>query len=138
MKRRAPLRSDPEKARQWRDRSRGRLKRKAPMAGVNRRRRRERFRRAYHSVAFVMFLRWNGCAVPGCELGEIHVHHLKSRGAGGTWEDTVPLCGFHHRLWHQVGPQAFCRLVRVTRKYLEDVRDRLVLEWKASTKGAES
>ena len=35
-------------------------------------------------------------------------HHVRSRGAGGgdTWDNVMPLCSEHHRLWHLKG-QAF-------------------------------
>jgi hypothetical protein len=37
------------------------------------------------------------CAVPVCWAGPVHAAHVKSRGAGGTWRDLVPLCMYHHR-----------------------------------------
>lgn len=44
-------------------------------------------------------LRTMGCLVRGCRREPIHLHHAKSRGAGGRPEDLVPLCW-----WHHVGP----------------------------------
>lgn len=37
------------------------------------------------------------CSVPTCWKSPVHAAHVKSRGAGGTWKDLVPLCMYHHR-----------------------------------------
>jgi hypothetical protein len=36
-------------------------------------------------------------------------HHVRSRGAGGKDEDTVPLCRLHHTEVHQKGAVTFWR-----------------------------
>ena len=33
--------------------------------------------------------------------------HVKSKGAGGTYKDIVPLCHRHHREQHQIGIATF-------------------------------
>ena len=46
---------------------------------------------------------WSGSA---CD-GAIEAAHVRSRGAGGTRRDLVPLCERHHREQHQRGIESF-------------------------------
>ena len=55
------------------------------------------------------FIRSLPCSVPGCEISPIHAHHVKTRGAGGTAKDLVPLCYVHHAEWHTIGRYTFDR-----------------------------
>lgn len=64
---------------------------------------------------FVEFVHRQGCVVArqartfeGC-LGPIQVAHVRSRGAGGSWRDTVPLCLGHHREQHSIGVKTFAK-----------------------------
>ena len=42
----------------------------------------------------------------GCS-GPIDPHHVRSRGAGGTARDLVPLCRIHHSMFHTFGRHTF-------------------------------
>ena len=44
-----------------------------------------------------------GCL--SCGVPDIDWHHVKTRRSGGTEEATnlVPLCRYHHNMWHQYG-----------------------------------
>lgn len=51
-------------------------------------------------------------ALPCCACGArppSQPHHVKSRGAGGTWRDLVPLCGYCHLIIHAIGAKSFGR-----------------------------
>ena len=54
------------------------------------------------------FVRAVGCllARSGCAY-TVEVHHVKSRAAGGTYRDLVPLCLYHHRSVHDMGRDTF-------------------------------
>jgi hypothetical protein len=70
--------------------------------------RRERlFAKAFNSEAFVEFVKRFGCIVPGCDDRKIEVMHWRSRGAGGTWTETVPCCRDHHAESHDIGIDTF-------------------------------
>jgi hypothetical protein len=53
-------------------------------------------------------IRWMPCCVPSC-IGPLpsDPHHAKSRGAGGTSRDLVPLCHPHHVEIHAIGRRTF-------------------------------
>lgn len=71
-------------------------------------RRRRLFLRAYGSEERVAWIRRQPCAVPGCGWRHgCHNAHVLSKGAGGTADDVVPLCGLHHHQQHQLGAQTF-------------------------------
>lgn len=57
------------------------------------------------------FIRSLACVAQGsyCK-GRIEVAHVKSRGAGGTAKDTVPMCWAHHKLQHWLGRDTFERM----------------------------
>lgn len=50
------------------------------------------------------------CAIGGqfCDA-EVHAHHVRSVGAGGSECDLVPLCAIHHQELHNVGKSTFLR-----------------------------
>lgn len=83
------------------------LARRAGVRKVNPKRKAERFAAAYHSEAFCAWVRGLGCVVDGCRSDKIHVAHVRSRGAGGRWSDTVALCVDHHDTLHRVGIRSF-------------------------------
>lgn len=58
--------------------------------------RRERWRKQYHSAGFVFFTHQQQCVVPGCRSRIMDAAHCRSRGAGGTWRDIFPACHAHH------------------------------------------
>jgi hypothetical protein len=49
------------------------------------------FTRNFHSALRVAWIRGLPCEVTGEHKGECVNAHMKSRGAGGTWRDIVPL-----------------------------------------------
>lgn len=100
---RTPLRSDPEKIRQWQERSRKPIERKAKIRPVNPERQRRLRVRNYHSDEFIDWIHGLSCVVNGCGSQEIEASHIRSRGAGGRWEDVVPMCRAHHREFHDMG-----------------------------------
>ena len=60
---------------------------------------------------FQAWIRSHGCVVEGCGERTIHVHHVRSRGAGGIDEgNLVPLCVNHH----VAGPKAIHTIGRKT------------------------
>lgn len=73
--------------------------RKSRLKRVNQARKAQKWTRQFHSHARVSFVKSQTCvacgALPPCEN-----HHVVSRGAGGTFEDIVPLCVSCHRELH--------------------------------------
>ena len=69
---------------------------------------RQRFDEQFHSPERCYWLKSWGCVVKHCHNGlPLHIHHVRSRGAGGTWKDTLPLCRNHHREIHDTGVETF-------------------------------
>jgi hypothetical protein len=53
--------------------------------------------KTYRSEKYLAYVRTLPCCVAnGRCLGQIIPHHVKSRGAGGSDTDTIPLCAAHH------------------------------------------
>lgn len=52
------------------------------------------------------------CAICG-KPGPSDPAHVRSRGAGGTWRDLVPLCRADHAELHEIGRHSFERLYNV-------------------------
>ena len=95
---------------------------------VNRERRATLSEIQYGPEEFTTWLHRLQCCVPGCEARDIEQAHVVSKGAGGTWEDTVPMCRDHHREQHAMGFLTF------ERKYGCDLRAiaaQVQREWKA-------
>lgn len=67
----------------------------------------KRWAKQFHSDERVHWLQSFGCCVPHCARADAQVHHVRTRGAGGTWRDTVPLCVKHHRELHDIGRDTF-------------------------------
>lgn len=57
--------------------------------------------RSFHSEGYVKWVRMQECVECGGWPSE--VAHTRSRGAGGTWQDTIPLCPTCHRRQHDQG-----------------------------------
>ncbi len=90
----------------------GSLRREAPIARrtrlrpVNRERKLERYEAAFGDRAELV--RAMPCLLLGTECwGPIEAAHVRSRGAGGTRRDLVPLCSKHHREQHDTGIKTF-------------------------------
>ena len=90
---------------------------------------RAKFRRQFHSDAFVDFIHSLGCVVPLCTSEQIEAAHVekRSRGQRVTWEAVVPLCVWHHH--EQEGRNA-----EFEARYgldLESIAAATALRWKA-------
>ena len=55
--------------------------------------------------------------------GDIHAHHIKTRGAGGgdTFENLLPLCMSHHTEIHKIGAQAMREKYWQVEDYLKQI-----------------
>lgn len=83
----------------------GPLKRHSPLRRWNRERAAKRFEVAFGERGALV--RKLPCLVgQGC-YGCIEAAHARSRGAGGTRRDLVPLCFAHHSEQHRIGRQSF-------------------------------
>lgn len=65
-----------------------------------------RFAVQFGSAERVEWLHGFPCCACG-HRGEIHAHHVVSRGAGGTADDMVPLCATCHARVHTIGRTRF-------------------------------
>ena len=82
------------------------LSRRGPLINkINDARKSKRFKRYYHSEAYVLAVKATPCSV--CGIRPSHAHHLRSKGAGGTFKDLVPLCEKHHYEFHSTGTRTF-------------------------------
>lgn len=82
------------------------LTRRTRLRPVNRERRLERYAAAFGDRGELV--RAMPCICLGNEChGPIEAAHTKSRGAGGSRRDMVPLCARHHRRQHDRGIQTF-------------------------------
>lgn len=106
------------------------LRRKARLAPVNRKRKAAAFKKNFGLKA--AWIRERDCAVAfrrplrplpdsdsktedalivvgwlGLCAGPVEAAHAKTRGAGGTAADLVPLCQYHHRRQHMLGIKTF-------------------------------
>ena len=91
------------------------LTRKAPMARGGRLK--VKGKRRFKASADPVYLDWVRSlpcllAGVGC-VDTVQPHHVRSRGAGGTDRETVPLCWLHHAEGHQVGWCTFERRYQV-------------------------
>lgn len=91
---RTPLKTDPEKVRAWKDRTRAWLKRKKPMNPVNRERKLKRWRHAYGDKSVWLREVQSACPVTGRTDGLECAHvgrtvlawgHRRSKNADSTW-----------------------------------------------------
>jgi len=85
------------------------MRRKAPMRRRNPERAKRLFEKQYGEEAALV--REMKCFV--CELDHrrqttrTEAAHVRSRGAGGTSKDLIPLCTAHHGLLHRLGIKTF-------------------------------
>lgn len=105
MKRRTPLKVDPEQVRDWVQRSRRRLPARSKKVEADLPRRAEVRARVLHPGAEChlsprrMGLQANVRLVGLC-FGPLTPHHVRKAGQGGAYDDDnlVPLCAFHNGL----------------------------------------
>lgn len=88
------------------------LRARKPMKKVNRARKARLSESQYGTPEFREWLHAQPCVVSGFSpsfsgLGPIEQAHVKSRGAGGTWRDTVPLRRALHQELHIIGQDSF-------------------------------
>lgn len=96
------------------------LARRKPMKKRNEARRARLFTEQFGSTAFVKWVRMQSCVVPGCGAWPAEAAHVTSRGAGGTAEDIVPLCSWHHNEQHRSGIDTFQAKHKVDLKALAE------------------
>lgn len=72
-----------------------------------RERRKKAFAKQFHSAAFVAWIHEQPCVVEDCFSDDIQIAHVRSRGAGGTYKDVVPMCVVHHGDQHAHGIRTF-------------------------------
>lgn len=89
------------------------LRRKARVNSVNKVRRASLCDKQYGlSFGYAAWICSHPCSVPDCKRGigwTIPAHAGKTRGAGGTWRDLIPLCILHESEWHATGRFSFDR-----------------------------
>lgn len=115
-------------------RSRKPIARRTRIKPRNAKRAATRFERAYHSDAFCAWVRSLGCSIGGCGSHQIEVAHAVSRGAGGIWKETLPLCARHHFIQHVMGVRSFEQAHGIV---LVDVAAAVHLRWRAFARGAD-
>lgn len=77
------------------------IARRARLRPVNRERKLERYEQNFGERAEI--IRAMPCLLLGNECsGPIEAAHVRSRGAGGTRRDLVPLCSKHHEEQHRL------------------------------------
>ena len=99
-----------------------------PAAARRQARSRARFARAYGCVGRVQWLRGLDCCVGPCLEWPCEAVHVKSRGAGGTADDLVPMCPMHHRQLHALGIKTF--LAKYRGLDLEAIAARYAFDWR--------
>ena len=76
---------------------------------VNKERRAKLREIQYGPDDFVFWVHALSCIVPGCTNRDVEEAHVRSRAAGGSWRDVVPMCKSHHRRSHTAGILTFER-----------------------------
>lgn len=98
----------------------------------------ERFARQFHSREFVEWMQAKPCCCGEC--GGLsggfagrrrEVHHVKSRGAGGSWKDTVPLSWACHGELHTRGQKTYCQARGWPLERLSELAAGYAAEWEA-------
>lgn len=106
-------------------RTKTRLRRATGLARVNHERRERLYARQFGEKA--AWIRTLPCCACSAEPPS-DPHHVRSRGAGGTSEDLVPLCRECHDLLHLKGRKGFA-LIRGCD--LAAIAERLEAEWQS-------
>lgn len=94
------------------------------------RKRERRFEAAFHSEEYVRFVKSLPCVQ--CGASPCDVSHDPSRGAGGQWTDTHPLCRDCHIRLGSTGTETFWSEVGITR---EQANARTHQNWLAYSEG---
>lgn len=82
------------------------MRRRTRIRPVNTARRKVRYEAAFGPHA--EWVRRLPCCVPTCRQGPpSDPAHVRSRAAGGTWRDLVPMCRAHHDEQHRTGIETF-------------------------------
>jgi hypothetical protein len=106
---RSRIKTDPDGVREWRERTmkkqRGVKRVSKPLPAVNRKRKAKLTARQFGDHA--EYIRSLPCVCRGADCGPSEAAHVRSRGAGGTAADLVPLCRRHHAEQHAVGVDTF-------------------------------
>jgi hypothetical protein len=86
------------------------IKRGAPPKRVNKERRAKNFERAYGGK-YADWIRSQKCGIDSAECeGPSHAHHTQNGGMSrkADAKTLVPLCTYHHNLWHTDGAFRVC------------------------------
>lgn len=95
---------------------RGRIARRRPVRKVNPKRKAKRYEVAFGAKAdWIREMACGICFAPGPS----DPHHVKTRGAGGTSADLVPLCRRCHGEGHAIGWTGFLVEMRMLAAELE-------------------
>lgn len=86
----------------------------------------------YGPAGYGDWLRSLACVVTGCRDERIECAHVRSRGAGGDWTSTVPMCRTHHSSLHALGTLTFQRRHGLDLSDLASVHQ---LRWRAFAGG---
>lgn len=110
------------------------MKRSPLKTKPNREKAAARFARQFHSKEFVEWMQAQRCAT--CMRGPLIPHsevsHIHSRGAGGTWRDTIPQCKPCHADFHRMGRETFCsRRGWESHERLSELAAEYAREWEA-------
>lgn len=129
------------------------LKKRTRVLAREAERKKERFARQFHSTEFVEWMKSKPCCCghPFCSMrGSIsatsaclyqvpsEVSHIRSRGAGGTWRDTVPMSPACHHEFHQKGRATFCTSRGWPVERLAELAARYAKEWESRPRIADS
>jgi hypothetical protein len=138
MKRTKPLRADPERVREWQERSRTELARttaldrNTPLAAINRQRRAKLDREQYGEKA--VWVRAQPCYVTGREE-DIVAAHVVSRGAGGKSEHLVPFHALVEADWHGLDEAKFEEKYGVAKQMCKDAAEAFEQTWQRLQRG---
>ena len=96
-----------------------------------RERKQERFERHFHSERRINFFRSLPCELTG-KLCSIHNAHMKSRGAGGTHKDIVPLHFLAHKDFDEMPNEKFEAKYGRTKQSVKDTAPAYHKLWERS------
>ena len=106
---------------------------------IKRKRREERrarlFENNFHSKERVLFIKSLPCEVTGRMSATVVNAHMKSRGAGGTYRDIVPLSFDAHRAFDEMPESKFEALYQRTKQSIKDCAPAYQLLWEESQDG---
>lgn len=103
--------------------------RRKPLKRVNPERRARNFAKHYLSEEYVWWIHSLPCLGCGGGRGDIHAAHVRSRGAGGTWRDIIPLCADCHHTQHTQGWGELESLYGLTKDAAAAEAAQLAAEW---------